>query len=105
MRENSMNMNKITALTIATLMLAGTAAANHHGEGKGKKGAKFAKIDTNSDGFITKSEMMTAHEKRVEKHFAKLDADGDGKISKEEMRKGKKAMRKKMKDRMEKADK
>ncbi len=95
-----MTIKTITALTVATLMLAGVAAADQHG--KGKKGEKFAKIDTNSDGFISKSEMLSAHEQRVEKHFAKLDADKDGKISKEEMKKGKKAMRKKMKERMEK---
>jgi len=97
-----MTIKTITALTVATLMLVGVAAADHHGEGKGKKGERFAKIDTNSDGFISKSEMLSAHEQRVEKHFAKLDADKDGKISKEEMKKGKKAMRKKMKERMDK---
>ena len=42
----------------------------------------FEKKDTNSDGVISKAEFMTATEKK----FAKMDADGNGSITKEEVK-------------------
>lgn len=53
---------------------------------------RFAAMDQNGDGFVTKEEMEAAHaemrarfEERRTERFAALDADGDGKVSLEEM--------------------
>lgn len=95
-------MKTFIALTaLALTFTVGTALADNHGEGKGgkgDKGAKFAKADTNNDGFLTKNEMLQAHTKRIDAKFAKLDTNGDGKLSKDELKKG----HKKMKDRIRK---
>ncbi len=49
---------------------------------------RFAQMDQNSDGQITREEhkafMQAKHAKRRAKHFAKLDANNDGVISKDE---------------------
>lgn len=58
--------------------------------------------DTNHDGKISHDEFKAAHEKRMEEMFKKLDANGDGFIDKDEMRKGREAMREKMKEHMQK---
>ena len=50
--------------------------------------SRFADIDTNGDGALTKSEITAHHTARmaekIDKHFAEEDANGDGTISVEE---------------------
>lgn len=76
-----------TALILATSVLSAAAYAdcdnNNHKKGAHKKhGAKkFAMIDENNDGKLSKEEMKNFHEK----HFMIMDTDGDGFISQEEM--------------------
>ena len=47
---------------------------------------RFEKIDTNSDGLLSKGEMMTAQSDRIDKIFIKFDKNGDSKLSKKELR-------------------
>lgn len=44
------------------------------------KGKMFEKVDTNGDGVISKTEMLS----KAEERFAKMDTNGDGSVSKEE---------------------
>ena len=57
---------------------------------------RFEKIDKNSDGLLTKDEMLEAHRDRIEKLFLKFDKNGDKKLSKRELRAVKKEMRKRI---------
>ena len=57
---------------------------------------RFEKIDKNSDGLLSKDEMMEAHRNRIDKLFLKFDKNGDNKLSKKELR----ALRQEMKRRM-----
>jgi len=45
---------------------------------------KFAKADTDHDGFLNADEMK-AGMPRLSKHFDEVDADHDGKVSKDEL--------------------
>lgn len=65
-----------------------------------KAAARFKKDDTNGDGFLTKDEMLAAHQKRIDGVFERLDADKDGKLSPDEMKKGRDDMREKMRGNM-----
>ena len=47
---------------------------------------RFLKIDTNSDGLLSKDEMISAHSDRIDKIFKKFDKNGDNKLSKKELR-------------------
>ena len=53
----------------------------------------FEKMDSNSDGKITKSEFSTHSDEK----FSKMDIDGDGAITKEEAKQHFKSMKKKHK--------
>lgn len=68
--------------------------------GRMKPEERFKQDDTNSDGFLTKDEMLTAHKKRIDEIFERLDANKDGKLAQDEMKKGRDEMRAKMKERM-----
>jgi len=48
--------------------------------------ARFAKLDTNSDGKITPEERAARKDDRVEQRFAKMDADKNGAITLAEMK-------------------
>ncbi len=67
----------------------------HKGEHKGKM---MERVDTDGNGSVSKAEFIAKHEAM----FVKMDKDGNGELSKEEMKNGKKHMRKKMKERMDK---
>lgn len=51
-------------------------------KGRHHKAGKFANLDVNNDGFITKDEAKN----RLLKHFDNIDADKDGKISEQELK-------------------
>lgn len=60
---------------------------------KERKAKRFAEIDTNKDGFLTKEEFDTYHKQRQIDRFNSVDTDGNGCLSAEEflkMGKGKK---------------
>jgi len=42
---------------------------------------RFAQIDANSDGFVTRDELKAARQAQAQARFQKIDTDGDGKIS------------------------
>lgn len=63
--------------------------------GPGHRGhEKMLNADTDGDGFLSKAEFMAVHEKR----FAEMDNDSDGKISKDEMKAHRETMREKFKE-------
>ena len=49
---------------------------------KGNHEGRFAKVDTNGDGFISEEEFLA----KAKARFKKLDDNGDGQISREEMK-------------------
>ena len=57
---------------------------------------QFEKIDKNSDGLLSKKEMLEAHRDQIDKLFLKFDKNGDKKLSKRELRAVKKEMRKRI---------
>lgn len=69
-------MKRGMVLAIALLAASSSVAL----ASEGKSGRWFDRLDTNSDGVITQTEM----EARQSERFAKLDADGNGMISFEE---------------------
>ena len=58
---------------------------------------RFKRIDTNSDGLLSKDEMMSAHSDRIDKIFINFDKNGDGKLSKKELRALRYELRKRIK--------
>lgn len=100
-------MNRTATMALATLILIGTALPalaedGPKGDGhRGDRGAKmFEEADTNKDGKLTKAEMVTSHEKRIDKMFTELDTDKSGDLTKAELDAGRDKMREKMKERM-----
>ncbi len=87
-----------TSLVIAALLLGAsclTAADKPKGE-KADPEAVFKKLDTNSDGSVSKEEYLASKKAQKDtakagKHFEKLDANKDGKLSKDEFAAGEKA--------------
>lgn len=67
----------------------------HKGDGRGEK--MFEQKDTNKDGVISEAEFMDGAKKR----FAEVDADHDGKITKEEAKAHHESMREKWKEKRE----
>ena len=47
---------------------------------------RFAQLDTDNDGRITKEERDAAHQARFEQRFKAMDTDGNGQISQAEMK-------------------
>lgn len=70
--------NTLILLGLAAAFVASPALANDKHAGSDHY---FAKIDTNSDGFISKAEQDAFGNKK----FAEMDANGDGKLSKAEV--------------------
>ena len=66
----------------ATFASADCGACDKKADSKSRYCKMFDKKDTNSDGFISKAEFV-AH---AEKKFAKMDSDGNGSLTKKEVK-------------------
>ena len=79
-------MRKVLLFGILAALLVGTAtfavADGKSGDCPRKSSKMFEKKDVNSDGVISKAEFV-AH---AEKKFAKMDTDGNGSLTKEEVK-------------------
>lgn len=71
----------LTGLALIGLAVPAIAAADHHGGRKGGHGDRFAAMDTNGDGAVTKAE-ADAHRAAM---FAEIDANKDGNVTPAEM--------------------
>jgi Ca2+-binding EF-hand superfamily protein len=98
---------RLALLVAATGTVLGASAAHARdgerqmdGPGGRHGGEMFKRADANNDGFLTRDEMLKAHEERVDKMFAELDTDKDGKLSQDEMKAGRKKMHERMQERM-----
>ncbi len=88
---------KKTAIALSLALALPTLAMAE--EGKKRKGPR---MDLNGDGYITKSEMLESHKKRIDEIFKRGDTNGDGKLDRDEMKAAKKNMRANQKERREK---
>jgi hypothetical protein len=69
----------------------------HHKKGGPSFGERMMlRADTDKDGFLTREEMLEDNRRFVEKLFTEADLDQDGKLSPDEMKKGREALRNKM---------
>ena len=67
----------LLTFTCCTLLISPIAFAGEHCGGDSEKGGGMTKwMDTDGDGKVTKSEFLTANEKK----FAKMDTNKDGAI-------------------------
>jgi Ca2+-binding EF-hand superfamily protein len=85
---------KITLMLSALLLSASFATAADKSD-KANPEAIFKKLDSNSDGAVSKEEYLASKKAQKDpdkagKHFDKLDANKDGKLTKEEMAAGEK---------------
>src|SRR5262245_6655477 len=97
-------MQKFFVAAVAGLAVLGWSLASRSvaeaGKGKKKKGdveAQFKKLDTNSDGKLTKEEFAKVSElgkknqagkpKKIDALFSRLDTNSDGFLSLEEFKK------------------
>lgn len=71
-------------MAAVALLISIAAPAMAERDGKGfppHRGKLFERMDTDSDGTVTKEEFL----KNAEKHFSELDTDNNGKITREEI--------------------
>ncbi len=89
-------MKKLLTLSVLTFALfaPNVMAQDDQGQRQGRGGQMFDKHDLNGDGYLSLDEFIASAKER----FAKIDMDGDGKVSKEEAKKHHQVMKKKMKD-------
>lgn len=89
-------MKKLLILSAAVLALsAGPALAAQ--KDRPQRSRMFQKLDSNTDGVITKEEFLSAHEAV----FEKMDVNDDGEVTQKEVTAKKKEWREKMKERQE----
>lgn len=93
-----MQIRKLLLAALAVTMLAGAPAmaedapkGEHEGHGRM---AGDPNADTDGDGFLSKAEFLAVQEKR----FAEMDGDSDGKVSKDEMKAHFKSMKEKFEE-------
>lgn len=75
-------MKKLLMMTALAAFITAPAMANDPAKIDAKIDAKFAKMDKNSDGFISDDE----HEDAAEAMFKEADTNKDDKLSKDEMK-------------------
>ena len=85
-------------ILLLTFFIASPSYANQANEKNNfvKMRKRFEKIDKNSDGLLSKDEMLEAHRDRIEKLFLKFDKNYDKKLSKKELRAVKQEMKKRI---------
>jgi hypothetical protein len=87
-----MNKKIIAAIIISTASTVAFAGEHKNGHHHGMK--VFSLIDTNTDDLLSKEEVLSFHGQR----FADMDADSDGFVSKAEMKAHRKQQRRDKKD-------
>lgn len=87
-------MKKLLMMTVMMGAFAAPIAFTNIAHAEDKGGMWFSKVDTNSDGMISKAE----HEKASADKFAKMDANGDGNVTKEEAKAAKEKMKEEWKE-------
>ena len=94
-RLHTMKKLLLATALLGTLGMATNAVlADDHKMGDHSK-KMMERVDTNSDGMVSKAEFMAKHEEK----FAMMDKNSDGMLSKDEMMEAKKEMKSKWKDR------
>ena len=85
-------------ILLLTFLIALPSYSNPTNEKKNfmKMRNRFDKIDKNSDGLLSKDEMMEAHRDSIDKLFVKFDMNDDKKLSKKELRAVRQEMKKKI---------
>lgn len=92
-------MKKLALIGMACALLASSVAFAKYGNGKGHH---FGKIDADSDGKITREEMVDEAKARASRRFDHVDENKDGSVSKEELQKSKEQFKNKWRKRKEK---
>ena len=103
---STVNMKNTLAIATAALLTIGatSAYADGHKDGKGHKYEKpeFSEYDSNSDGMISKDEMVNFEQNKVESRvdwfFSKIDKDENGSVSEDEWNNFEERMKEKWKD-------
>ena len=75
-------MRLFLVAALAVSFINPVMAGGHLESERSGKGDRFAKIDTNGDGAVSREEFLAVAAER----FSKMDADGNGSLSKEEMK-------------------
>lgn len=83
-------MKKILLPLLVAALVIPVAAMACPGEGKGKHGGHFEKMDSNGDGAISADE----HAIGAAERFSRMDINSDGKVTREEMKQHRKEKRK-----------
>jgi len=82
------------AVMFSGVVIAADETGKKHGEGK-KRGERFEQADVNKDGKLSLDEFKTmCKAKDPDAVFKKLDTDSDGFVTKAEMKAGRKACKK-----------
>jgi Ca2+-binding EF-hand superfamily protein len=89
LKKSLMVLTSAAVIAGSSLAFAATTPAT---PATGDRGAKmFEKMDSNSDGFVSKDEYLA----KTEKRFEAMDTNKDGKISKDEFKAHHEAMKEK----------
>lgn len=71
----------VASTVVSTAAYAGMGSKDHKGN-KHYGHKQFSLMDSNSDGALSKEELLTFHEQR----FTSIDTDGDGLVTKKEIK-------------------
>ena len=84
---------KLTLVLSALLLSAAVSYSADEKKPKATPEEQFKKLDTNSDGFLSKEEFLASPRAKkdpaaAEKQYAAMDKKGDGKVSLEDFKAG-----------------